>query len=90
MADKVIDSSNRKQITICLCFIDEMLVAYEYFIILHIVESIGANVLVGVLKDVLLRLNLPYIGNNSWKKTFTNFVDFGMIMNVFLLPFSIF
>ena len=30
-----------------------------------------------------------YTGNRSWKKTFTNFVDFGMIANVLLLPFSI-
>ena len=31
-----------------------------------------------------------FIGNHSQKKTFTNFVDFRMITNVFLLPFSIF
>ena len=34
--------------------------------------------------------NTVYTGNRSWKKTFTNFVDFGMIANFFLLPFSIF
>ena len=34
--------------------------------------------------------NLPNIGYHSQKKTFTNFVDFGMIANIFLLPFSIF
>ena len=33
---------------------------------------------------------MPYIGNHSRKKTFANFTDFGMIVNVFLLPFSIF
>ena len=33
---------------------------------------------------------LPYIGNHLRKKTFVNFADFGMIANVFLLPFSIF
>ena len=32
--------------------------AHEDFIGLHIVESIGANVLVGALKDILFRLNL--------------------------------
>ena len=35
-------------------------------------------------------VHIPYIGNHSWKKTFMNFVDFGVIVNVFLLPFSIF
>ena len=35
-------------------------------------------------------VKLPYIGNHSRKKTFANFADFGMIVNVFLLPFSIF
>ena len=33
--------------------------------------------------------NVPYIGNHSQKKTFMNFTDFGMIANVFLLPYSI-
>ena len=33
---------------------------------------------------------LPYIGNHSQKKTFANFLDFGMIANVFLLPLYIF
>ena len=32
---------------------------------------------------------IPYIGNHSQKKTFANFADFGMIANVFSLPFSI-
>ena len=34
--------------------------------------------------------DIPYIGNHSQKKTFANFTDFGMIVNVFLLPISIF
>ena len=38
--------------------IDEKFDAHKDFIGLHIVESIGANVLVGGLKDVLLKLNL--------------------------------
>ena len=33
---------------------------------------------------------VPYIRNHSQKKTFTDFADFGMIENVFLLPFSMF
>ena len=42
--------------------------AHEDFVGLHKVESIGANVLVGALKDVLLKLNLSvtnYRGGNS-------------------------
>ena len=58
MADEVTDSSNREQVAICLGWIDENFDAHEDFIGLHIVESIGADVLVAALKDVLLRLNL--------------------------------
>ena len=36
---------------------------------------------------VLNTSSIPYIGNHSRKKTFANFADFGMIANVFLLPF---
>ena len=38
----------------CLCWVDEKFDAHEDFI----VGSVGANVLVGALKNVLLRLNL--------------------------------
>ena len=58
MADEVTDSSNREQVVICLRWIDEQFDAHEDFVGLHKVKSIGANVLVAVLKDVLLRLNL--------------------------------
>ena len=34
--------------------------------------------------------SILYIGNHSRKKTFANFTDFEMIVNVFLLPFSMF
>ena len=36
-------------------------------------------------KSVSTNVNhIPYIGNNSRKKTFANFTDFGMIANLFL------
>ena len=57
MVDKVTDSLNREQVTIFLRCIDEKFDADKDFIGLHKVESIGANVLVGALKDVL-RLTL--------------------------------
>jgi len=58
MADEVTDSSNREQVAICLHWVDENFNAHEDFVGLHKVKSIGTNVLVAVLKDVLLRLNL--------------------------------
>lgn len=57
-ADEVTDSSNREQVVICLHWIDETFHAHEDFIGIYKVESTGADVLIAVLKDVLLRLNL--------------------------------
>ena len=58
MADEVTDSSNREQVVVCLRWIDDDFDPHEDFIGLHKVESTGANVLVAVLKDTLLRMNL--------------------------------
>ena len=58
MADGVTNSSNSEQVAICLRWIDENFDAHEDFVGLRKVELIGANVLVAVLKNVLLRLNL--------------------------------
>ena len=52
IVDKVTNSLNREQVTICLHCIDEKFDADRDFIGLHIVESIGPNVLVGALTDV--------------------------------------
>ena len=59
MADEATDASNKEQLIICLQSIDEELEAHEHFVGLHYVESIKADTLVAVLKDVLLRLDLP-------------------------------
>lgn len=59
MADEVTDVSNKEQVAICLRSVDEGLEAHEDFIGLHYVDSIKADTLVAVLKDVLLRLGLP-------------------------------
>ena len=58
MADEVTDVSNKEQVALCLRSTDENFDVHEDFIGLHVVESIKADVLVSVLKDVLLRLNL--------------------------------
>lgn len=59
MSDEVADISNKEQVAICLRFIDEEFEPHELFIGMHAVDSIEASVLVTVLKDVLIRLNLP-------------------------------
>ena len=59
MADEITDVSNKEQVAICLRSIDEGLEACEDFIGLHYVDSIKADTLVAVLKDALLRLDLP-------------------------------
>ena len=58
MADEVTDASNREQVVVCIRWVDEEFEAHEEFIGLHKVDSICADVLVGVLKDTLLRMNL--------------------------------
>ena len=58
MADEVADVSNKEQVAICLKSIDDNIEAHENFIGMHVVDSIGSDVLVATLKDVLMRLNL--------------------------------
>ena len=58
MADEVTDVSNKEQVAVCLRSTNENFGVHEDFIGLHVVESIEADVLVSVLKDVLLWLNL--------------------------------
>ena len=58
MDDEVTDVSNKEQVAVCLRSTDENFDVHEHFIGLHVVESIQADVLISVLKDVLLRLNL--------------------------------
>jgi len=48
MADEATDSLN--SIVICLCSVVEVFTAYEDFVCIGKVESIEANVIVGVLK----------------------------------------
>ena len=59
MADEVTDISNIEQVAICLRSIDDNFDAHEDFVGMYAVESITADMLVQVLKDTLLRMNLP-------------------------------
>ena len=58
MADEVTDSANNEQFVICLRWVNDNLEPNEDFIGLYHVESIQADVLVGCLRDCMLRLNI--------------------------------
>ena len=48
------DLSNREQVVVCLRWVDCSLDVHEEFVGLHMVDSMDANTLVSVIKDVLL------------------------------------
>ena len=58
MADEVTDASNREQVAVCFRWVDDDFECHEDFVGVYIVDSIEANVVVAVLKDVILRMNL--------------------------------
>ena len=60
MADEVTDSSkfNREQVVVCLRSVDDTFAAHEDFVCIEKVDSIKANVLVGLLKRVLKDMKL--------------------------------
>ena len=58
MADEVADVSNKKQLVVCLRYVDNDFAAHEEFVGIHQVASIQSDVLVAVLRDILLRMNL--------------------------------
>ena len=70
---------------------------YCFLALFHMLQNVchSSVQVVTYVKCVCILLNITflqilYIVNHSRKKTFANFTDFGMIVNVFLLPFSIF
>jgi len=58
MSDETTDMSNREQVVLCLRWVTDKFEVNEEFIGLYVVESIDANTLVSVIKDVFQRLNL--------------------------------
>ena len=60
MADETTDVSNREQVTIILWWVDDNdFSVHEEFVGLYLVPSIGSDMLVSIIKDTLLRFNLP-------------------------------
>lgn len=59
MADEVTDSSNTEQLVICFRWIDENFQVQEDFVGIHSIENIKSDTIVAVIKDVLIRLNIP-------------------------------
>ena len=73
-----------------------MMTLNQYIIIASVITSITSHLLVVIMVATVIKkewysemIYVPYVGNHSRKKTFSNFADFLMIVNVFLLPFSI-
>ena len=58
MANEVIDCSN-KEFIICFRWVDKGFDIHEDFIGIYNVDNIKADTLVTVIKDVLIRLNIP-------------------------------
>ena len=58
MADETTDTSNHEQVVICLRWVSNDFEVHEVFMGLYFVESIKADTLTAVIKDVLQRLNL--------------------------------
>ena len=58
-ADKVTDCSNKEQFIICFAWVDKGFNTHEDFIGIYNVDNIKAVTLVTVIKDVLIRLNIP-------------------------------
>ena len=60
MADETTDVSNREQVTIILRWVDDSdFSVNEEFVGLYAVPSIDSDTLVSIIKDTLLRFNLP-------------------------------
>ena len=59
MADEVTDWSNKEQFIICFRWVDKGFDTHEDFIRIYNVDKIKADTLVTVLKDFLIRLNIP-------------------------------
>ena len=59
MADETTNATNKEQVTLVLRWVTKELEVHEEFLGLYLVEKIDSNTLAAVIKDVLLRANLP-------------------------------
>lgn len=60
MADETTDSANREQVTLILRRVTQEFEVQEEFLGLYHVASIDAAMLTTAMKDVLIRMNLPF------------------------------
>ena len=60
MVDETTDVTNKEQVTVVMCRIDEKFEVFEEFLGLYSVPSIDAASLFSVIRDTLVRLNLPF------------------------------
>ena len=60
MADETTDSSNQEQVTLIVRRVTERFEVHEEFLGLYHVGSIDAATLTAAIKDVLIRMNLPF------------------------------
>ena len=58
-ADEVTDCSNKEQFTICFGWVDKGFNTHEDFFGIYNADNIKVDALVIVIKDVLIRLNIP-------------------------------
>ena len=65
-ADETADISNKEQLVICICWVDENFVVHEDFLGIHLLERTTADDIVFIIKDALLRIN-PKIQNACGK-----------------------
>ena len=60
IADKTTDSSNHEPVTLILMYLTKELEVHEEFVGLYHTDSINAVTITWAIKDVLIRLNLPF------------------------------
>ena len=59
MTDEATDSSNNEQLVVCIRWVENDFEAHDDFIGLNAVENIKPGTLVPILRDILIRLNIP-------------------------------
>lgn len=60
MADETTDISSRKQLVICLRYIDDQFVPHEIFVGFYTVDDIKADTIISAITDTLTRFNIPF------------------------------
>ena len=56
--DETTDISNRQQVVLCFCWVDDNFDIHEDFVGMYTIEAVDADTLVSIIHDVLQSLNL--------------------------------